>query len=142
MEREGEICSMAGETDGVGVVLFAHGSSVEAANRGVRELAERVVAAGPFRFVRAAFLEQAQPDLGAAVAEANQAGLRQVIVIPYFLTQGLHLRRDLPRLVSAERVKFPGLDIRVGQSLEDHPLMASIIVGRVRETLEGNKPET
>ncbi len=133
---------MAQEGDSVGVVLFAHGSSVEEANRGVRELAEKVLAAGPFRFVRAAFLEQAQPDLRVAMAEAAQAGLRQVIVIPYFLTEGLHLRRDLPSLISKARVEFPGLDIRVGQSLEGHPLMASIIVGRVRETLERDEPVT
>lgn len=131
---------MAQGDDSIGVVLFAHGSSVAEANQGVRELAERVVAAGPFRFVRAAFLEQAQPDLAAAVAEAAQAGIRQVIVIPYFLTEGLHLRRDLPSLISQARTGFPGLEIRVGLSLEGHPLMASIIVGRVRETLGQNEP--
>ncbi len=130
---------MAQQNDSVGVVLFAHGSSVAEANQGVRELAERVVAAGPFRFIRAAFLEQAQPDLAAAVAEAAQAGLRQVIVIPYFLTEGLHLRRDLPRLVAAEKARFPHLDLRVGQSLEGHPLMASIVLGRVREILDPNE---
>ncbi len=133
---------MTRENDSVGVVLFAHGSSVEEANRGVRELAERVAASGPFRFVRAAFLEQAQPDLRVAMGEAAQAGLRQMIVIPYFLTEGLHLRRDLPSLISQIRAGFPGLDIRVGQSLEGHPLMASIIVGRVRETLERDEPVT
>ncbi len=42
---------------------------------------------------------------------------------------------DLPSLVAPEKAKYPGLEIEVGQSLEDHPLMASIILGRVRELI-------
>jgi sirohydrochlorin cobaltochelatase len=118
-----------------GVLLFAHGSPVEAANRGVEELARRVEAAGPYRYVRAAFLEGAQPDLVAAVGAAAQAGAGRVVVIPYFLTEGLHLRRDLPKLVAAAKEKCPQVEVAVGQSLEGHPLMPSLILGRIQEVL-------
>lgn len=123
------------ENSKTGVILFAHGSSVEEANRGVHELARRVEEAGPFRYVRAAFLESAQPDLGAAVAQAAEAGLRRVIVIPFFLTMGIHLRRDLPRLIALQKQKHPTLEIAVGQSLEGHPLLPSVILERVREVV-------
>ena len=130
---------MAAEDRTTGILLFAHGSSVEEANRGVHELARQVEETGPFGYVRAAFLELALPDLGAAVAQAVEAGCRHVIVIPYFLTMGIHLRRDLPNLVAPQRQKHPDLEIEVGQSLEGHPLMPSIILGRVREVLEETK---
>jgi sirohydrochlorin ferrochelatase len=117
-----------------GVLLFAHGSPVEAANRGVEELAQRVEAAGPYGYVRAAFLEGAQPDLVAAVGAAAEAGAERVVV-PYFLTEGLHLRRDLPKLVAAAKEKWPQVEVAVGQSLEGHPLMPSLILGRVQEVL-------
>jgi sirohydrochlorin ferrochelatase len=120
-----------------GILLFAHGSPVEEANRGVHGLAGRIEAAGPFRYVRAAFLDGAQPDLMAGIAQAAESGLERVIVIPYFLTLGLHLRRDLPKLVAAAREKHPNFEIAVGQSLEAHPLMPSIILGRVQEVLKG-----
>ena len=120
-----------------GILLFAHGSPVEEANRGVRELAWKIEAAGPYRYVRAAFLDGAQPTLPAAVMEAAEAGLERLIVIPYFLTVGLHLRRDLPKLLAAAQEKHPNFEIAVGQSLEGHPLMPSIILGRVQEVLEG-----
>ena len=119
-----------------GIILFAHGSPVEEANRGVHELAAQVEAAGPYNYVRAAFLDGGQPDLGTAVEEAAAAGFERLIVIPYFLTVGLHLRRDLPKLIAAAREKHPHLEIAVGQSLEDHPRMPSIILGRVREVDE------
>ena len=121
------------------VILFAHGSSVEGANRGVHELAQRVEAAGPYRYVRAAFLGLAQPDLARAITEAVTSGARRIIVIPYFLTMGVHLREDLPGLVAAEKRKHPQAEIQVGKSLENHPEMASLILGRILEATEETK---
>lgn len=126
---------MTGENESTGIILFGHGSRVEDANQGVRDLARQVQDAGPYHHVRAAFLELAQPDLNAAIAEAAAAGLQRLIVIPYFLTEGTHLRRDLPNLIAPLKHKFPGVAIDVAQSLEGHPLMASIILGRIQEVL-------
>jgi|ERR1035438_713355 sirohydrochlorin ferrochelatase len=126
---------MSSDDPTIGILLFAHGSPVEEANRGVHNLAQKIEAAGPYRYVRAAFLDCAQPDLPAAVATAAEAGMRRVVVIPYFLTMGLHLHRDLPRLVATAKEKYPEFEIAVGQSLEGHPLMPSIILGRVQEAL-------
>ncbi|MGD0224810.1 MAG: CbiX/SirB N-terminal domain-containing protein [Terriglobia bacterium] len=121
----------------VGILLFAHGSPVEDANRGVHELAAKIEAAGPFRYVRAAFLDGGQPDLLAGVMQAAAAGLDRLVIIPYFLTVGLHLRRDLPTLVAAAKERHPNFDIVVGQSLEGHPLMPSLVLGRAQEALQG-----
>ena len=127
---------MKADDSATGIVLFGHGSSVDDANQGVRDLALQIQNVGPYQYVRAAFLEMAQPDLGAAVAQAAEAGLQRVIIIPFFLTMGIHLRRDLPNLVAPLQQKYPRLEIQVGQSLEGHPLMPSIILGRVREAIE------
>jgi sirohydrochlorin ferrochelatase len=120
-----------------GILLFAHGSPVEDANRGVHDLAARIEAAGPYGYVRAAFLDGGQPDLAGGVAEAADAGLRRIVVIPFFLTVGLHLRRDMPKLVAAAQAQHPGIELIVGQSLEGHPLMPSMILSRVQEVLQG-----
>ena len=117
----------------VAILLFAHGSRVEEANQSVRELAREVERQGPYTYVRPAFLELGAPNLAKAVHEAAEAGLRRVIIIPYFLMLGLHLRRDLPSLVEAEKQKFPDLEIIVGQPLEGHPLMTSIIFERIQQ---------
>jgi sirohydrochlorin ferrochelatase len=119
-----------------GILLFAHGSPVEEANRGVHELAENLAAAGPYRYVRAAFLDGGEPDLLGGVEQAAAAGLAHLIIIPYFLTVGLHLRRDMPELIAAAREKHPRLEITVGQSLEGHPLMPAMILSRVQEVLQ------
>jgi sirohydrochlorin ferrochelatase len=118
-----------------GILLFAHGSPVEEANDGVRELAGKIEAAGPYRYVRAAFLDGGEPDLAGGVARAADAGIERLVIIPYFLTVGLHLRRDMPKLIDAARSKHPAMAISVGQSLEAHPLMPSLIISRIKEIL-------
>jgi sirohydrochlorin ferrochelatase len=122
-----------------GIILFAHGSSVAEANQSVHELAKRVSQEGTCDYVRAAFLELAEPSLEAAIAAAREAGLRRVIVIPYFLTLGIHLQRDLPRLVEPLRERHPALEIEVGPSLEGHPQMPAMILSLVRETVGRTK---
>jgi len=121
-----------------GVLLFAHGSPVEDANRGVHDLAARIEVAGPHDYVRAAFLDGGQPDLVTGVQQAVAAGIERLIVIPYFLTVGLHLRRDLPKLMAAAKEKHPNLEITLGQSLEGHPMMPEMVLSRVQEVLNGN----
>ncbi len=123
----------------VGIILFAHGSAVEEANQSVHNLARRIQEQGPYGYVRGAFLDVAQPNLDTAVAQAVEAGVRRVIVIPYFLTEGIHLQRDLPNLIAPLKRKYTDLEIGVGRSLDAHPLMTSIVLGRVREVIAETK---
>jgi sirohydrochlorin ferrochelatase len=119
-----------------GILLFAHGSPVEEANRGVHDLAAKIEAVGRYHYVRAAFLDSTQPDFNAGVRQAAEAGIERLIIIPFFLTVGLHLRRDLPKLVATAQQQHPGIQIIVGQSLEGHPLMPSMILSRVQEVTQ------
>jgi len=119
---------MSERKGGTGVVLFAHGSTVEEANEGVRKLARRIHETGAYPFVRAAFLDCADPNLSAALEEASRTGLARVIIVPYFLVSGMHISRDLPRLVALCRQNHSELEIEVSPSLEDHPLMPAIIL--------------
>lgn len=132
---------MPDENSSTGILLFAHGSRVEEANRGVHELARQVQEAGNLPYVRAAFLEMAQPDLTAAIEAAVQAGFGKILIIPFFLTMGVHLRRDLPELLAQQRERHPELEIEAGDSLEGHPLMPSLILDRVRAAGEACKEQ-
>ncbi|MGH9351343.1 MAG: sirohydrochlorin chelatase [Terriglobia bacterium] len=123
-----------------GIVLFAHGSRVEEANEGVRALAKQVRDSGGFASVRAAFLELGQPDLRHAIADAVDGGLQRIIVVPYFLTLGVHLRRDLPELLAREREAHPNVEFIVSESLEGHPVMPSLLVDRIRAVSEIGGP--
>ena len=115
-----------------GYIVFAHGSSIESANAAVRAVAAEMAGLGGLDAVEAAFLEGGQPGLRGAI-DALAGSVSRIVVIPYFLTLGLHLQRDLPRLVDEARRAHPGLAIDVTPPLDGHPAMAAVLLARARE---------
>lgn len=100
------------------------------ANDAVRVVAASAASAGGWRMYETAFLE-CDPKLDVAVEKLTRAGAEEVLVVPYFLTLGIHLQRDLPKLVEeiAGRHKIA---IRVAPPLDGHAGLAQILVDRAR----------
>ncbi len=117
------------------VVVFAHGSSVEAANEGVRAMTAELARRGAYELVETAFLELAQPDLPAAVACLCARGATRIVVVPFFLTLGIHLRRDLPGIVDALRGIHPSVEFEIAPPLEGHPALVDAMLGRAEDAL-------
>jgi sirohydrochlorin ferrochelatase len=116
-----------------GIVVFAHGSRIESANEAVRAAAEQLARAGGYEHVRAAVLELGKPDLTGAISDLAKAGARTVIIVPYFLTMGLHLERDLPRLVREAGAAVPGVELTLTPPLDGHPALIQALMDRARD---------
>ncbi len=116
-----------------GFIVFAHGSRIESANQAVRSVAAQFARAGGFPHVEAAFLELGTPDLDGAVAHLAALGLSELVVIPYFLTLGTHLERDLPKLAARAAATHPGVDLRVTPPLDGHDALVRILLDRATE---------
>jgi sirohydrochlorin cobaltochelatase len=113
-----------------GIIVFAHGSRIESANEAVRKVARDLARLGGLEHVEAAFLELGEPDLEGAVQILASRGLQSILVIPYFLTLGLHLERDLPRISREISNKFNDLQIEVAAPLDGHPALVQILLDR------------
>ena len=114
-----------------GIVVFGHGSSVASANDAVRIVAANAARQGGWPLYETAFLE-CDPRLSDAVRILAAAGASDVLVLPYFLTLGIHLQRDLPKLV-ADLASQYGLPIRVAPPLDGHPGLGKMLVDRAIE---------
>ncbi len=117
-----------------GFIVFAHGSRVESANQAVRDVAARMAEAGG-HLVESAFLELGIPDLPGAVDRLISRGVNHIVVIPYFLTLGLHMERDLPRIVKDISNLHAGVAIEVTSPLDGHPALVEILLDRAKEAL-------
>lgn len=118
-----------------GIIVFAHGSRIEPANQAVRSIAAEFARAGGYDRVEAAFLELGHPSLEEAAARLAAQGVERIVVIPYFLTLGLHLERDLPRLIEDITKKNRDLQISVTPPLDGHPGLVEILKARAAEVL-------
>lgn len=116
-----------------GYLVFAHGSSVESANDAVRQVTAQLSRLGNYALIETAFLEGGKPDLIGGVGALVERGARRIVVLPYFLTLGLHLKRDLPALIGQAREAFPEIpEIVVTEPLDGHPALAQILNERAQ----------
>jgi len=116
-----------------GYAIFAHGSPVESANEAVRVMTRDLAARGGFELMEASFLEGGQPDLPGAVRNMVERGATRIVVLPYFLTTGLHLKRDLPRIVQELRGIYKAVEIDVRGPLDGHPALLDVLIDRANE---------
>jgi sirohydrochlorin ferrochelatase len=114
-----------------GFIVFAHGSRVESANQAVRDIADRMAQAGG-HLVEPSFLELGEPDLAGAARRLMARGVSHIVVIPYFLTLGTHLRRDLPTLVRNAAESLGGVEMRVTPPLDGHPALLEALLDRAK----------
>ena len=117
------------------IVVFAHGSSLAAANDRVRIVARGVQERGSYKYVEPAFLEMAKPDLPSVVECLVAEGVKKFLILPYFLTPGVHLRHDLPRIVDELHSIHKDIQIQIAPPLDGHPALGQILDDRAKEAL-------
>ncbi|MCA9076617.1 MAG: CbiX/SirB N-terminal domain-containing protein [Planctomycetaceae bacterium] len=117
------------------ILLIAHGSRVEAANADLRKLAEMIAEKRPEAIVEHAYLELAEPTIPAGLETCVQRGAEEVRMLPWFLSAGSHVTRDL----EADRLRFqekhPTIDCILCPPLGLHPLMVELVLARVEESI-------
>jgi sirohydrochlorin ferrochelatase len=118
-----------------GFIVFAHGSRVESANQAVRDVAAQMASSGEHA-VEAAFLELGVPDLTRATGLLIARGARRIVVIPYFLTLGTHMQRDLPRLAQEASRAHANIEMQITAPLDGHPALVQALLDRATEALD------
>jgi sirohydrochlorin ferrochelatase len=117
------------------LLLIAHGSREPAANADLHRLADELRATGRYAAVVAAFLELAEPDIDAGGAACVAAGAGRVVLVPYFLSAGVHVRRDLAAARERLAGRHSGVEFRLAEPLGPHPLLTEIVVQRAASTI-------
>ncbi len=124
MKRGGRIVKTA-------LLLIAHGSRQKEANDDLFHLADRL-REREWSIVAASFLELAEPSIADGGADCVAQGAECVILVPYFLSAGVHVRRDLSAILERLAEQFPKVAFRLAEPLGRHPLLIEVVVDRVR----------
>jgi sirohydrochlorin cobaltochelatase len=107
------------------VILFAHGAREPEWAQPFESIRERLRSAGTP--VELAFLEFMLPSLEEAAARLADKGIETVIIVPLFLAQGAHLKRELPAMVAKIRKRHSKTEFRVTPALGDSPEIVAAI---------------
>ncbi len=123
----------------IALLLIAHGSRNPEANADLHHVAAALRQRG-YPLVEPSFLELAVPtiDEGGAVCVAQ--GARRVVLVPYFLSAGVHVGRDLAEAQQRLATHYPEVEFLLAEPLGRHPLLLDVVAERVRQSLEGGSP--
>lgn len=114
------------------LLLIAHGSRRAEANADLDFIADALRQRGEYPIVQTCYLELAEPDIASGVARCLAQGAKRVVMLPYFLSAGVHVRDDLQQ-IRQELQKRYGIPIVLAEPLGRHPLLAEIALQRARE---------
>ena len=120
-----------------GVLLVAHGSRNSEANDAVIALAGSLKVLLETDLVEAAFLELAKPSIPEGINRLAAKGMEELVVYPFFLARGVHLKNDIPSIVK-ESVALLGRDFpfKILEPLGMHPEIVDIIADTLRHEVD------
>ena len=117
------------------LLLIAHGSRRSEANADLEYLAGVMRERREFCFVQPAYLELCEPGIVPGGELCVAAGARRVILLPYFLSAGVHVVEDLTAACNELAKRHSDVEFVLAEPLGRHPLIAEIVAERARTAL-------
>jgi len=115
------------------VLLIAHGSRRDAANQDLVRLAEMLRERSVFPIIEISYLELAEPTIPEGAARCVSGGAEEVLMLPYFLSAGVHVQNDLEQYRGEFSSQYPETEFKLCAHLGLHPLMLEIVLDRLRK---------
>jgi sirohydrochlorin ferrochelatase len=115
------------------LLLIAHGSRRAEANADLEHLAEILRQTQQYIHVQPSYLELAEPNIIEGGKLCAQFSPREIIMVPYFLSPGMHVREDLTAAQKELQQLFPTIPILLAEPLGRHPLLVEVVKQRVAE---------
>jgi sirohydrochlorin ferrochelatase len=125
---------MNGENGKQAIILLGHGSRIPGAGKDMDKIAARLGEEPGCDVVEVCFLSRLGPHLPGTIKKCVDEGAGRIVVIPYFLHEGLHIRVDIPEEMRAEALKYPGVEIVLGKHLGYDDALADLVCKRVGES--------
>ena len=102
------------------IILFAHGARDPEWANPLRRVREAMLDAMPAPRVEMAFLEFMSPTLPECVTHLAQEGMQRLVVVPMFIAQGGHLKRDVPALLVQLRQEYPTIHFELAPAVGEN----------------------
>jgi sirohydrochlorin ferrochelatase len=117
------------------LLLIAHGSRNAEANADLHQVAAAIRQKGGYEIVETAFLELAEPTIPQGGRRCVEQGAQRVVLVPYFLSAGVHVREDLQRFRSELAAQFPDVQFILAEPLGPHAALIDLVMQRAEEAL-------
>ncbi|MDT3699430.1 MAG: CbiX/SirB N-terminal domain-containing protein [Thermincola sp.] len=115
------------------VIVLGHGSKAPQALETLNKYGEMVKAKSRCEIVEVASLQFNKPDLPEALDRVIEHGAKKIVIVPFFLYNGVHMQEDIPAVIRQEKDKFPDVDIVLANHLGADQRLVDIVLDRIKE---------
>lgn len=118
------------------LVLLGHGSRSKDAIEDFNFIIEEVRLKSKDLEVFGAHMEIAEPSLETIISEIVKLEIEKVIIMPYFLFTGNHIKFDIPKKIKALCEQYPKLEIVLGTPIGKEPMMAELMLTKTAALIQ------
>lgn len=118
-----------------GILIIAHGSREPETLKTMEDVFAMVKEKLSHVLMEQAYMEFCDVNLSTGLDKLREQGADDIVVVPYFLFSGVHIREDIPKEIEEYLVAHPGLTVTLGNTLGADPRIADVLCDRVREVL-------
>ncbi|MCX7794306.1 MAG: precorrin-8X methylmutase [Thermodesulfovibrionales bacterium] len=121
------------------IILVGHGSPEDGANN-LHEMAlllHSLIHPVCIReCVKIAYLQFGSPDIMEAIEESVHSGAKRIIIHPFFLSKGVHVKRDIPEIIERARSSYPDREFFYTEPLGFNEWTARLVFERIKDFLK------
>jgi sirohydrochlorin cobalto/nickelchelatase len=129
-------------TEKLGILAIGHGSKLPYNKDVVTQIADYIAKRHTDVVIRAGFMENSEPTLEEAIEGFSGTGVTKVAAVPVFLASGVHITRDIPRILGLDEkgcgtLVIDGKEVPLcyAKPLGADELIADLVFKRVQEAL-------
>lgn len=116
-----------------GLIILGHGSRAPEATETLAAITSMVREKVEYDRVEYASLQLSKPPLAEVVQAMAAEGIKNIVVIPFLIATGIHVKTDIPEELAVLGEKYPEVQMQLGRPLGADPRLAEIVVDRARE---------
>lgn len=111
------------------LIFIAHGSRNTNSNHQITILVNTVAGKVIEKYGRVnhAFLEFSRPSIPEVVQQQIADGMKEIVIFPYFLTNGNHVTTDIPALINNFSLIYPHIKFNILPAFGSFAGMANLI---------------
>lgn len=117
------------------VIILGHGSKLKMANYTIRKVAREIKSKRGLGIVKPAYLQLCQPSLQRTIKKITTMGCKRVIIVPFFLFMGNHVKRDIPKVIRQEAKIYKYVEFVYARHLGQDPRISDIVLDCINEAL-------
>lgn len=118
------------------LLLVGRGSSDPGANADFFKIGRFIWERNHYGWVECCFVSLTEPRVSQGIERCVRLGARRVVVVPYFLSTGVLVKRIASQVAAADQGN-PEIELAVGKHLGVHPKLVQMLVARALPLSQG-----